>query len=106
MRQVRDGILHGRTFTTGTGQRLENIHPATRECWEKGCVIHAPSVHAMRWMPTHWRNDRRFMERVCTHGVGYPDPDQVTYWQRTIGHMKAEMEATHGCDGCCGGAYD
>lgn len=48
---------------------------------------------------THWRPDRGIMERVCEHGVGHPDPDDVKVqaggWTETI----------HGCDGCCNPLY-
>ena len=36
-------------------------------------------------------------ERICEHGIGHPDPDQVSYWQR----WGKEALAIHGCDGCC-----
>jgi hypothetical protein len=29
------------------------------------------------------------MERICSHGVGHPDPDEIN------------TDKTHGCDGCC-----
>ena len=38
---------------------------------------------------THWRYDRNFMERICVHGVGHPDPDG------------ADADPLHACDGCC-----
>ena len=34
--------------------------------------------------------DRRIMERICPHGVGHPDPDDVL-----------NQDRVHGCDGCC-----
>jgi hypothetical protein len=30
------------------------------------------------------------MERICPHGVGHPDPDDVF-----------ATDTVHGCDGCC-----
>lgn len=51
----------------------------------------------MRSFPQLWRTDRGVMERVCPHGVGHPDPDEV---YRDIDDF------VHGCDGCCEGAYD
>ena len=44
----------------------------------------------------HWRFDRSIMERVCPHGVGHPDPDDLSF--RAI---HGDQDATHGCDGCC-----
>lgn len=29
------------------------------------------------------------MERMCPHGIGHPDPDEIT------------LDVVHGCDGCC-----
>lgn len=39
--------------------------------------------------PQHWRGDRHLMERICPHGVGHPDPDDIN------------PDGVHGCDGCC-----
>jgi hypothetical protein len=78
-------------YMTGTGQLLSGIHPL-EACGERDyCVIHRPSPHAMRGMRTHFRDDRGFMERICAHGVGHPDPDDPF------------ADPVHGCDGCCGG---
>lgn len=74
-------------YTTGTGQNL-NVHEGT-QCEGENCVIHNPSDHVMRDFPTHWRPDRRIMERICPHGVGHPDPDEI------------RGDGVHGCDGCC-----
>jgi hypothetical protein len=41
--------------------------------------------------PQHYRDDIGITERICPHGIGHPDPDDI-YAQ---GHV-------HGCDGCCG----
>jgi hypothetical protein len=89
-------------YLTGTGQLLQDIHPESPTC-ALGCPIHSPSQHLMRSWPTHWREDRRLMERICPHGVGHPDPDHLTYLARTRGRHFAEMESLHGCDGCCTG---
>ena len=62
-----------------------------------GCVIHTPTKHHMVEWPTHWRDDRKLMERLCKHGVGHPDPDQVSY-DLTRGVRDSSL---HGCDGCC-----
>ncbi len=88
------------TYTTGTGQTIVRVHPATPDC-AKGCVIHSPSAHSMRDFPTHWREDRGLMERICPHGIGHPDPDQLAFIARTQGINEARWESVHGCDGCC-----
>jgi hypothetical protein len=58
-------------------------------CVNENCTIHNPSGHSMLHFPQLWRADRKFMERVCPHGIGHPDPDEIN-----------KPEA-HGCDGCC-----
>jgi hypothetical protein len=72
---------------------LFNVHPADR-CVGKRCTIHNMSDHHMRTWPQHWRSDRGIMERICPHGVGHPDPDNV--WPGGSSNW------IHGCDGCCG----
>lgn len=67
---------------------LINVHdPVT--CEGQGCAIHHPSDHHMVSWPQHWRPDRHMIERICPHGVGHPDPDDVA------------IDKIHGCDGCC-----
>jgi hypothetical protein len=56
------------------------------------CPIHSRTNHSMRSFPQHWRNDRGIMERICSHGIGHPDPDDPGL-ERDGG--------VHGCDGCC-----
>lgn len=80
-------------YVTGTGQVLAGIH-SIEVCRPGPCTIHNPSDHHMRDWPTHWREDRRIMERICPHGVGHPDPD---------GLVPPGDDRTHGCDGCCMG---
>jgi hypothetical protein len=102
-----DGMLfeNGPTFITGTGQVIARIHPASA-CAGRPCVIHAPSDHRMREWPTNFRSSwdplsikPDHMERICPHGVGHPDPDDLAY-RISIGE---ESAGVHGCDGCCGG---
>ena len=75
---------------------LVNVHDRA-ECAGRGCVIHHPSAHHMRTWPLNWREDLRAMERVCLHGIGHPDPDDLA-WQVSQGRAHAGI---HGCDGCC-----
>lgn len=79
---------HENEYHTGTGQVLVAIHFIDK-CKGAHCVIHNPSDHMMRSFPTHWRSDRHIMERICPHGIGHPDPDDIT------------KDGVHGCDGCC-----
>ncbi len=67
------------TYETGTGQ-IVHVHPRA-DCEARGghCCIHNPSDHHMVDWPTHWRDDRGLMERICEHGVGHPDPDDIAF---------------------------
>lgn len=68
------------------------------ECEGRPCCIHGPSQHRMRDWMRWWRSDRGIMERICEHGVGHPDPDDVVF------HASAGRDiGVHGCDGCCHG---
>ena len=67
-------------------------------CIGEFCTIHNRSDHSMRKFPQHWRGDRGIMERICTHGIGHPDPDE---YKLTLN----EYEGIHGCDGCCSEDY-
>lgn len=76
-------------YTLEGGEVVTNVHPQDK-CAGQVCTIHNPSDHHMRHMPQHWRSDwGGFMERICEHGVGHPDPDSL------------HPHGGHGCDGCC-----
>ena len=90
-----------RTFWDDFGQRLVNVH-RKRDCRGRSCTIHRPSDHSMRDFPIYWRADRGIFERICEHGVGHPDPDNMAYLA-SIGADAAQ--GVHGCDGCCGSVY-
>lgn len=98
-----DGFLNGKTgqYYTGVGQRVGHTHPVNDSCAERGCVIHSPSEHGMRDMPTLWRGDRYLMERLCPHGVGHPDPDDMSFKKTVMSEEDWVAEGVHGCDGCC-----
>lgn len=92
------------TYVTGTGQRVR-VHEK-KDCKGEHCVIHNPSDHPMRSFRTHWRDDRKLMERICPHGIGHPDPDDIAFKRRVRGDKFADLEMIHGCCGeCCRGAY-
>ena len=67
------------------------------ECSGEHCCIHNPSNHPLRDAPMHWRSDKHVMERICEHGIGHADPDDVAHRKR----MGVERAGVHGCDGCC-----
>ena len=85
-------------YTTGTGQKIM-VHDKKACIGPRNCVIHNPSDHVMRGFPTHWRDDRKLMERICPHGIGHPDPDDLAYKEMILG--PDNVEGVHGCDFCC-----
>jgi hypothetical protein len=74
---------------------LVNVHPESA-CAGRHCVVHNPSNHHMRGWRLNWRDDVGVMERLCPHGIGHPDPDDLAY-RRQVGRGNR----VHGCDGCC-----
>lgn len=78
--------------------QMRGIHSET-VCTGEVCVIHNPTGHHMRTWPLHWRTDRGIFERICPHGTGHPDPDHLPRWKA----LGWEINAVHGCDGCCWG---
>jgi hypothetical protein len=73
------------------------------ECLGPNCSVHHPSAHGMTTFPQHFREDRVLMERVCPHGVGHPDPDDLAYKGLFLSDEEAAAEGIHGCcrDHCC-----
>lgn len=85
-------------FTTGNQQWLQ-IH--NKEICNPPCAFHAPSDHHMQYWKMLWRDDRALLERICKHGVGHPDPDQLTYLKTKVNVGYSAEKSVHGCDGCC-----
>lgn len=89
-------------FVDDSGQNLW-VHRRTQDCDLNGCCIHNPSDHSLRGARLVWRRAGPFdikpshMERICSHGVGHPDPDD-TAWRKRTGR---DTLSIHGCDGCC-----
>jgi hypothetical protein len=77
------------------GQTVSAHDSAT--CAGKVCCVHNPSVHHMSGWRQNWRGDTGVMERICPHGTGHPDPDDVALRLQLYG----EADTIHGCDGCC-----
>ena len=75
---------------------LNRVH-WPRRCSGQVCVVHSPTEHGLSSWPLVWREDRGIVERLCTHGIGHPDPDQFTFWLSS----GRSYELVHGCDGCC-----
>lgn len=84
------------TYITGTGQCINNVHDEA-DCRGTYCVIHKPSAHCMINWPTHWRQDRQLMERICPCNIGHPDPDHIAF----LPQARREIESIHGCCGHC-----
>ena len=59
-------------------------------CEGRRCPLHRRTDHHMRAFPQLWRDDAKIMERICPHGCGHPDPDDI-----------GADHYVHGCDGCC-----
>ena len=80
-------------------QELENssirlfVHKE-ENCEGEVCTIHNRTNHRMRRFPQLWRGDRKIMERVCSHGIGHPDPDEYKI-------IEGIDDGAHVCDGCC-----
>lgn len=81
------------------GSILNNVHPRT-DCEGHACCLHAPSNHVMRDFPLQYRGDTGLMERICTHGIGHPDPDDLAYRESRLPGSSWAW-GVHGCDGCC-----
>ena len=65
-------------------------------CVGRRCSRHHPSEHHMRTWPKVWREHYGYSDRMCSHGVGHPDPDDVVHLQGS-----REVVTAHPCDGCC-----
>lgn len=73
--------------------RILIVH-SRESCQLTHCCVHNPSTHHMLSWPHNWRGDRGIMERMCTHGIGHPDPDDFRV-------VMGSDSGIHGCDGCC-----
>lgn len=82
------------------GQVIVHSHDP-KLCRGEDCCLHNVSDHHMKHWPQNWRGDRGIMERMCMHGVGHPDPDDMSHLLRTYGRRRSDAEFVHGCDGCC-----
>lgn len=83
------------------GGGVVQLHPKS-ECLPP-CPVHSPSDHVLNQASLVWRSDRRMWERICSHGCGHPDPDDLGYKKLTMLPAVYKMHAyeIHGCCGCC-----
>lgn len=58
-------------FTTGWGQEINGVHPASR-CVGAYCVIHRPWPGPWATWYTFWDESTKVMCRVCYHKVVHP----------------------------------
>lgn len=70
-------------------------------CQGDYCCVHNPSNHPLKNAPLNWRADRGMMERICSHGVGHPDPDDMLFKKTN----NIPYDSIHGCDWCCVGGF-
>lgn len=89
---------HGRQMP---GPTMLQVHAASLCANDPTCCIHKPSDHPLNTAKLNWRADKGLMERICPHGQGHPDPDDIAHKRRTRGKDYAGAMAVHGCDGCC-----
>ena len=78
-------------------------HPHST-CYPNACPYHNPSNHKMKWWPCLIRWDRdALVERICPHGVGHPDPDDLNFRAVKFSYTAEDIwaDGVHGCDGCC-----
>lgn len=92
-----DHVAEPGTGRQAAGGVLVNVH-APSACAGRHCCLHNPSDHPLREAPLNWRDDRGVMERICEHGIGHDDPDDLAF-RRASGHP--DTGGVHGCDGCC-----
>lgn len=71
------------------GTKVVNVHNEN-ECFGPTCAIHRNTHHHMELDPQRWNPKENYIERVCQHSVGHPDPDDFLNLLRA-----------HDCDGCC-----
>lgn len=88
------------TATLEHSDTLLNVHDPER-CDGRYCSVHKRSDHSMRSFPQIWRWDRGIMERICPHGIGHPDPDEMSYLASLLPEEIVYANGVHGCDGCC-----
>lgn len=83
--------IDGRRFDRRelVGGQILYTHTMDKCSSREFCTVHNRSDHHMLTWPQHWRSDAGFMEVICPHDIGHPDPDEIN------------KRGNHGCDGCC-----
>lgn len=94
MTRVRPDIDEGE-WVNAAGVRVAFLHQPDN-CEGQPCVAHNPTPHSMSDWPMNLR-ETALIERLCSHGVGHPDPDSVWFFD-SKGFFGFDV---HGCCGCC-----
>jgi len=79
------------------GERMPLRTHGSYQCAGDHCTIHNPSMHALAHLPQHW--GAGYVERVCPHGVGFIDPDEVRLpetWVRMCQECGISQDAKEG----------
>lgn len=80
---------------------LLQTHPKWM-CGTGFCCIHNPSDHPLRDAPMFWIDQFKSMDRLCSHGVRHPDPDDFAFKVRVgVPHLLLSVIGAHECDHCC-----
>ncbi len=98
---------HGRQHCQGDAKLTNTVNSSdsSGQTIAHPCPWHKPSRHHMRSWPRVIRFEKYgLVERICSHGVGHPDPDSLAFIGEYIAAGPHESLAIHGCDGCCGEA--
>lgn len=70
---------------------LRHTHADVDCILDDRCTLHKRTKHHMRSFPQVWNKKYQIVERVCVHGIGHTDPDELPGLE------------IHVCDGCCAG---
>jgi hypothetical protein len=79
-------------WTDDFGHTLVGVHQAGT-CLGDSCPLHNVSEHPLKGSKQRWNRPGGFMERICSHDIAHPDPDDYK--------ARAVVYREHGCDGCC-----
>jgi hypothetical protein len=88
------GKINRKATLEHSGQVLEYVH-SKLDCMGPSCTLHKMSSHHLRSWPQRWNPQVIAMERVCEHGVGHTDPDEINQ------DIVVSIDHSEKCDGCC-----
>lgn len=100
MSESDDQTVFGMDLITLLDGRVMQVHPP-QACRGQTCCVHNPSEHPLRTAALTWNALTATMNRVCSHGLVHPDPDDIAFKERTLGPSDVWGYGVHTCDGCC-----